>query len=76
MDKVFIRGIRVGTTIGVYDHERTITQDLIIDLELLRLLQIRAEYNIEADFLSDVHVLNRYVDLRMRELQRNGAGTA
>ncbi len=34
MDKVFISGIRVGTTIGVYDHERDITQDLIIDLEL------------------------------------------
>ena len=34
MDKVFITGIRVGTTIGVYDHERTITQDLIIDLEM------------------------------------------
>lgn len=34
MDRVFIRGIRVGTTIGVYDHERNITQDLVIDLEL------------------------------------------
>lgn len=34
MDTVFITGIRVGTTIGVYDHERDITQDLIIDLEL------------------------------------------
>lgn len=34
MDTVFISGIRVGTTIGVYDHERDITQDLIIDLEL------------------------------------------
>ncbi len=34
MDTVFINGIRVSTTIGVYDHERNIIQDLIIDLEL------------------------------------------
>ena len=34
MDSVFVKGIRVGTTIGVYEHERDITQDLIIDLEL------------------------------------------
>ena len=34
MDIVFISGLTVATTIGVYDHERDITQDLIIDLEL------------------------------------------
>ncbi|MEE9607281.1 MAG: hypothetical protein V3U03_06035, partial [Myxococcota bacterium] len=31
------------------------------DPERFRLLEIRAEFNVEADFLSDVHVLNAYV---------------
>ena len=34
MDIIFISGLTAATTIGVYDHERDITQDLIIDLEL------------------------------------------
>ena len=34
MDTIFISGLTAATTIGVYDHERDITQDLIIDLEL------------------------------------------
>jgi len=37
-----------------------------------RLLEIRAEFNIESDFLSDVGVLNRYVDLRMKDLEQAG----
>ena len=34
MDLVFIKGLRASTTIGVYDHERNITQELLIDLEM------------------------------------------
>ncbi len=34
MDTVYITGIRTNTVIGVYDHERDITQPLIIDLEM------------------------------------------
>ena len=34
MDTIFISGLTAATTIGVYDHERDITQNLIIDLEL------------------------------------------
>jgi dihydroneopterin aldolase len=34
LDTIFISGLTAATTIGVYDHERDITQDLIIDLEL------------------------------------------
>ena len=34
MDIVFISGLTAATTIGVYNHERDITQNLIIDLEL------------------------------------------
>jgi dihydroneopterin aldolase len=34
LDIVFISGLTASTTIGVYDHERDIRQDLIIDLEL------------------------------------------
>ena len=34
MDIVFISGLKVSTTIGVYDHERGIQQDLLIDLEI------------------------------------------
>lgn len=33
-DTIFIKGLRVEAVIGVYDWERTITQPLIIDLEL------------------------------------------
>jgi tetratricopeptide (TPR) repeat protein len=36
-----------------------------------RLLEIRPEFNIESDFLSDVHVLNRYVDRRAAETRRD-----
>ena len=34
MDIIFIRGLTVATTIGVYNHERDIIQNLMIDLEL------------------------------------------
>ena len=34
MDIVFIKGLKVETTIGVYDWEKDIKQDLFIDLEL------------------------------------------
>ena len=34
MDIVFISGLTAAATIGVYNHERDITQKLIIDLEL------------------------------------------
>ena len=34
MDIIFIRGLTAATTIGVYNHEREIIQNLIIDLEL------------------------------------------
>lgn len=34
MDLVFLRGLRIETTIGVYDWEKQITQPLILDLEM------------------------------------------
>jgi dihydroneopterin aldolase len=34
MDMIYIDGLVASTTIGVYEHERTIKQQLIIDLEL------------------------------------------
>ncbi len=34
MDRVYIRGLRAETVIGVYDWERKIRQPLVIDLEL------------------------------------------
>jgi dihydroneopterin aldolase len=34
LDIIFIRGLTAATTIGVYNHERDIIQNLIIDLEL------------------------------------------
>lgn len=33
-DRVFIRGLRVDTVIGVYGWERTVRQTLVLDLEL------------------------------------------
>lgn len=38
--------------------------------ETIRTLEVRPEYNVEADFLSDLDVLNAYVDHRVAELQR------
>lgn len=40
-----------------------------------RALELRPEFNVEADFLSDVRVLNAYVDRRLEDLQREGAGS-
>lgn len=34
MDIVFIKGLRVGTVIGVHDWERAIRQTVIIDLDI------------------------------------------
>ena len=34
MDTVYIHGLSVSTTIGVYDHERNIKQELKVDLEM------------------------------------------
>lgn len=34
MDKIFLNNLTVETTVGVYDHEKTILQPLIIDLEI------------------------------------------
>lgn len=34
MDVLFIKGLRVGTVIGVYDWERAISQTVIVDLEI------------------------------------------
>ncbi|WP_428311093.1 dihydroneopterin aldolase [Hydrocarboniphaga sp.] len=34
MDKIFIRGLKVDTIIGVYDWERTLQRPLIFDLEM------------------------------------------
>lgn len=34
MDTVFIRGLRVETTIGIYDWEKEIKQPVVLDLEM------------------------------------------
>ncbi len=34
MDTIFIQQLKVDTIIGVYEHERTVKQPLIIDLQL------------------------------------------
>lgn len=34
MDKIFIRGLKVDTIIGIYDWERSLVRPLIFDLEL------------------------------------------
>lgn len=34
MDKIFIRGLRVETIIGIYDWERTLVRPLVFDIEL------------------------------------------
>jgi dihydroneopterin aldolase len=34
MDKIFIRGLKVETIIGIYDWERTLVRPLIFDVEL------------------------------------------
>jgi dihydroneopterin aldolase len=34
MDKIFIRGLKVETIIGIYDWERTLVRPLVFDVEL------------------------------------------
>jgi dihydroneopterin aldolase len=34
MDKIFIRGLKVETIIGIYDWERTLQRPLVFDVEL------------------------------------------
>lgn len=34
MDIVFIQGLKIDTVIGIYDWERKIRQDIVIDLEM------------------------------------------
>lgn len=34
MDRVYIEGLRVDTVIGVYDWERDIRQEVVLDLEM------------------------------------------
>jgi dihydroneopterin aldolase len=34
MDIVFIRGLRIETTIGIYDWEKAIKQPVVLDLEM------------------------------------------
>jgi dihydroneopterin aldolase len=40
MDKVFVTQLAIDTVIGVYDWEKTITQTLLIDMELDSDLQL------------------------------------
>ena len=42
MDKVFVKGLRVETVIGVYDWERTIKQSVIFDLIMKKDLRAAA----------------------------------
>ena len=35
MDKIYIRGLRVETIIGIYDWERTLKRPLVFDVEML-----------------------------------------
>jgi dihydroneopterin aldolase len=41
-DVVFIRGLRAETVIGIYEWEKTITQPVILDLEMALDLQLAA----------------------------------
>ena len=34
MDRVFIRGLRIETVIGIYDWEQTIRQPVVLDIEM------------------------------------------
>ncbi len=34
MDIVFVQGLKVDTVIGIYDWERKIRQDIILDIEM------------------------------------------
>jgi len=34
MDKVFIQGLKIDTVIGIYDWEREIRQDVVLDIQM------------------------------------------
>lgn len=59
MDIVFIENLTVMTTIGAYDWEQTITQKLLIDIELAWDNRLSAKSDDVNDCLSYADVANR-----------------
>lgn len=59
MDKVFIRGLEVLATIGVYEWEKGIHQKLVFDLEM-------GFDNRPAAATDDIHLALDYADLSRR----------
>lgn len=61
MDKIFIRDLRVKTTIGIYDWERRIKQIVVLDLELGTDIRQSAQSDHIDDTLSYKTVADRLV---------------
>ncbi len=63
MNTVFIRGLRARTVIGVYERERHIRQDLVLDLEMARDTARAAASDRIEDALDYAAVAERVIDL-------------
>lgn len=63
MDIIFIQGLKVKTTIGVFDWERRIKQNLLIDLEVETDCRKASENDDLKDALSYKDVANRVSEL-------------
>ena len=42
MDSIFIKGLKVDTVIGIYDWEREIRQEVVLDIEMSSDISIAA----------------------------------
>ena len=62
MDIIYLSDLRIETVIGVFDWERTIKQDVVIDLEMATDIRRAAASDALADTLDYKAVAKRIID--------------
>lgn len=65
MDKIYLRGLKVETVIGIYDWERTLRRPLVFDLELDTDLRPAAATDKMEDSIDYAAVRQTVVDLAL-----------
>lgn len=67
LDKVFIRGLRIDTVIGLYDWEKQFQQPLLFDLDLFTHLDASAQ----SDAIGDTINYKTVSDWMIEQVQQN-----
>ncbi len=70
MDIVFIQGLKIDTVIGIYDWEREIRQDIVLDIEMSADIKAASETDHIDQTLDYKAVSKRLIDfVRASEFQ-------